>query len=235
MVDQEHTETDRLRDEVARLRTENEQLRSRYRVAAPESLDAAAKRQRPVRVLLLPDPLAAAEPGKASPEAIANMTRVLIEHLRKRQGDVEWRAEHDLARIPLDAQCFQVGQVLARMWDGTGPLPMTFRAELDSDGQRRLRRSLIDGEPDSDRFSASYRRQLQVVDDLLAEGQAAHGAGAKHHAIWTLKATDLVLAQLKLGLVSFQWGRDDWHEPLSMPRPEYDPRYSVDSDLPSGL
>lgn len=52
MVDQEHSETDRLRQEVARLRTENEQLRARYRVAEPEQRDAP-ERQWPVRVLLL--------------------------------------------------------------------------------------------------------------------------------------------------------------------------------------
>jgi hypothetical protein len=46
---------------------------------------------------------------------------------------------------------------------------MTFRIHLDEDGARRLRRCLITGEPDSDRFSEAYQRKLTVIDDLLAE------------------------------------------------------------------
>lgn len=226
---------DALREEVARLRAENELLRSRFRVEPdpPREREAQA---RLVRVLLLPDPAATpVEPGKIGPAALANVARVLVDQLRTRQPSVEWRAEHDLRRIPDDAECFQVGQVLRRMWDGAGPLPMTFRVAAGADGEPVLRRCLIDGEPDSDQFSAAYDRQLRVVDDLMTEGQIAYDAGAQHHAGWSLKATDVVLARLKLALATFQVGRDEWKRALSEPRPEYEPRYAIGPDFPLGL
>lgn len=86
-------------------------------------------------------------------------------------------------------------------------------------------RCCLQGDADSARFCAGYDRQLDVVDELLTEGQAAYAAGAQHHAGWTLKAADVVLAQAALALATFQAGRDDWKTQLDKPRPEYDPRY----------
>jgi hypothetical protein len=109
------------------------------------------------------------------------------------------------------------------MWNGDGPLPMTFRVAHDDQGEPQLRRCLLEGDPDSDRFRAGYDRQLGIVNDLLAEGQAANGAGAHHHAGWTLKAADVVLAQLRLALVDFQAGGQRWQDELFAPSPAYDP------------
>ena len=233
MADDEHADTDALREEVARLRAENAQLRSHFRVAEPKRPDPR-KKSRPVRVLLLPDPLAPTGPGRLGPEALTNLVRTTISTLGERQPDVEWRAEHDLACVSDEAECFQLGQVLRRMFGGTGAPPMTFRVEQADDGQRRIRRCLVAGEPDSDRFSAGYQRRLRITDELLMEGQAARVAGAEHHAGWALKAVDVVLAQLKLALASFQAGRYDWREVLDTPRPEYDPQDQIDADRPVG-
>lgn len=56
-------DTDALREEATRLRAENEQLRSHFRVAEPKS-PGQPKSRRPTRVILLPDPLVPREPGK---------------------------------------------------------------------------------------------------------------------------------------------------------------------------
>lgn len=224
---------DALNEEIARLRAENEQLRGRYRIPAQPPTDESEP-SRPVRVLLLPDPVAPIEPGRPGPEAMANVARVLISHLGRTQPDVDWQAEHDLERIPQDVACFQIGEVLRCVWDGTGPLPKTYRVEAEESGTQRLVRSLIDGDPDSDRFRAGYERQLRIVDELLEEGRAAHDAGAHHHAGWTLKAVDVVLARAALALARFKAGRDDWKSQLQEPRPEYDPRYRVAAEHPPG-
>lgn len=188
-----------------------------------------------MRVLLLPDPLDPTEPGRLGPEAVTNLARTTISLLRERQPDVEWRAEHDLARVPDEAPCFQLGQVLRRMWDGTGPRPIAFEVEHGDDGTRRLRRRLVRGEPDSDRFLSGSERLLRIADDLLAEGSVAHAAGARHHAGWTLKAVDVVMARLALALAAFRAGRPGWREPLDAVRPEYEPRYRVGAELPAGM
>jgi hypothetical protein len=152
--------------------------------------------------------------------------------LRKREPDVEWRAEHDPACISGEELCFQLGQVVSRMFGG--PVPMTFRVEQDKEGRSCVRRCLIAGEPESDRFSVGCQQRLRIADELLIEGQAAHEAGAEHHARWVLRANDVVLAQLELAMVSFEAGRRDWREMLDSARPEYDPRYQVDDYQPIG-
>jgi hypothetical protein len=164
-------DVDALRNEVARLRAENEQLRSHFRVEEPERPESPKEQSRPVKVLLLPDPLASTEPGKLGPKSTTRLAHTAISILSRRQPDVEWRAEHDLASVPAEADCFQLGQVLGRMFDRAAPLPMTFRVEQADGDERRLRRCLVAGEPDSDRFSADYQRRLQIVDDLLSESQ----------------------------------------------------------------
>ncbi len=222
---------DALHEEVARLRGENEQLRSHFRVVEPQPTDPQEK-PRPIKVLLLPDPLAQVERGKLSAEALTNLARTVISMLSERQPDAEWRAEHDLALVSDEAECFQLGQVVSRMFGG--PTPMTFRVEQADDGPRCIRRCLIAGEPDSDCFSNGYQRRLGIVNELLMEGQAAFGASAEHHAGWVLKAVDVVLAQLKLAVVSFQIGRRDWRELLDTPRPEYEPRYEIEANQPVG-
>ncbi len=186
-----------------------------------------------MRVLLLPDPLAPTEPGKLRLKALTDLATIATSILSERQPAAEWRVEHDLTRIPDDAECFQLSQVLGCM-NGTSGLPMTFRVEQAEDGQRCVRRCLVVGEPDSDRFSADYQRRLEMADELLMEGSAAHDAGAEHHAGWALKAVDLVFAQLKLALVSFQAARRDWRDLLAAPRPEYAPRYQIGADRPMG-
>jgi hypothetical protein len=230
-TDDGQAETHALRKEVARLRVENEQLRSHFRVAEPKPPEPQEK-PRPIRVLLFQDPLAQIERGKLGPEALTNLARTVISTLSERQPDAEWRAEHDLAYVSDEAECFQLGQVLG--WMFGGPLPMTFRVKQADDGPRCIQRCLIAGEPDSDRFSDGYQRRLGIADELLMEGQAAYRASAEHHAGWTLKAVDLVLAQLKLAMVSFQIGRRDWRELLDTPRPEYDPRYEIEANQPVG-
>jgi hypothetical protein len=231
--DRQVEDLDALRDEVIRLRRENEQLRGVYRVPARASTDKSAP-ARAVRVLLLPDPAAPAEPGRPGPRVVLGMAEVLIAQLCKRQPDVDWRAEGDLDRIPPGAACFQPSEVLRRMWSGSGPLPKTYRIDDRDDGQRGIKRCLVEGDAESDRFCAAYEEQLAVVDELLAEGQVAHAAGAQHHAAWTLKAVDVVLARTRLALATFEAGRDHWKTELDASRPEYEPRYSVTSEHPPG-
>lgn len=222
-----------LRDEIERLRTENDELRNHFRgPAQPQATEPEPAL--PVRVLLLPDPAKPAEAGRLGPKSVANLARTVISQLRERQPDADWRAEHDLERIPEDAECYQLGQVIRRLMTGSGPFPMTFRIERDDDGTPHVRRCLIEGDPDSDRFSAGYDRQMRIVDELLAEGQTAYAANAQHHAVWTLKATDVVLAQAKLALAHFQAGRSDWKTELEQPRPEYDPHYRITDEHPVG-
>lgn len=233
MADAQGDDND-LREEVARLRAENDALRSRFRVEQPSHPQEADSPQRQLRVLLLPDPLAPTESGPG-PEVVANLTRILIGQFREKDPATEWRAEHDLARIPDDAFCHHVGQLLGRGFSGTGPVPMTFRVETTETGERRIRRCLVDGDQESEQFSTAYERQLEILRDVLGEGQVAYEAGAEHHAVWTLKAADLVLARLKLALAFFQSGHDEWRDTLSEARPEYDPRYRVEADLPVGL
>jgi len=224
-------ELDALRGEVARLRAENE-LRGRYRVP-PEEVDAPDA-TRPIRVLLLPDPIQPMKPDGPGPQAVANAAQVVVSHLRESQSGVDWRAEHDLAQIPRDAECFELGDVVRRLWDGTGALPKQYRVEEDESGERHLTRCVVEGDPDSDHFRVAYDRQLRMVDELLNEGKAAHAAGARHHAGWTLKAVDVVLAQAALALAGFRAGRDDWKAELDKPRPEYNPHYEITAERPAG-
>jgi hypothetical protein len=130
---------------------------------------------------------------------------------RKLERDVaELRAENEELRSMLRA-----GDIRSRREQG-----------------RRLRRRLVAGEPASMRFQKGYRRLLGDVNDLLDEGQAAHDAGAHHHANWAVKAADVVLARLKLAQVTFEeGGGGGWVEVLAESRPEYEPRgaFSVDA------
>lgn len=231
--DEEPSELAALREEVLRLRAENARLRPGRIPAAPRPR-GKSEFPAPVRVLLIPDPAAPPAPGMLGPRAIANVADTVLSILRGRQPDVEWRAEHHLDRIPDHVSCFQLGQVVRCMFDAGGTPPMTFRIET-SGGSASLRRCLIPGEPDSERFSAAYQRMLTVVDGLLAEEEAAHHAHAHHHAQWSLTAADLVLAELNLALAQFQAGTDEWSRLLLAPRPEYQPRYRVDAELPAGL
>jgi hypothetical protein len=227
MADHEQTDVEALTQEIARLRAENEQLRSQYDEPEPEP---PAPEPRRVRVLLIPDPVEHERPGSKS---LTKLADIALGHLITR-SDVEWRATGDLASIPDGAECFQLGQVLTRMFDGSARQPMTFRVEQGDDGQRHLQRCLVRGEPDSDDFSAGYEARLGLADELLAEGKAALDAGADHHAGWAMKAIDVVLAELTLALASFQAGRDDWRDVLARARPEYDPQYRIEADRPVG-
>jgi HNH endonuclease len=217
---------------LTRLRSENEQLRSHFSAAEPKSL-GQPKPRRPKRVILLPDPLAPREPGKLEAGVLMNRAQVTLSILSKREPDVEWRTEHDLTCISEEEVCFQLGQLVSRIFGG--PEPMTFRVEQDNDGRPRVRRRLVAGEPESDRFSAGYQQRLRIVDDLIIEGQAAYDASANHHAGWVLKAIDVVLAQLRLAIVLFEAGGRDWRELLDGAPPEYEPRYQVDVDQRVGM
>lgn len=220
-----------LRGEVERLRAENEKWRRLFRVEATSSAERGTPRE--VRVLLLPDPLTLADRDGPGPEAAAGVARTAVSILGERFPEVNWRTEYDLKRVPTGATCHQLGDVSSTLW-GRGGVPMTFVLERDDGGQPRLQRRLVHGEPASDRFAAAYDRQLEVVDELLAEGEVAWRAGAKHHATWALKAADVVLARLAVSLTAFQVGAEDWKEGLGAARPEYEPRYRVQAGLPTG-
>jgi len=155
--------------------------------------------------------------------------------LAKRQPEVAWRAEHDLEHIPEGASCHDLSEALRRLFDSTQPLPKTYEIAVGDDGRRVLRRRVVAGEPESDRYLAAWEQQLQIANDLIAEGEAAHDAGAAHHAGWTMRAVDVVLAKIKLGQAYFEAGRNEWQAELSTPRPEYDPRYSIQAEHPAGL
>ncbi len=222
----ESADNRRLEEELVRLRAENKELRACFRVDPPEPEDAwiVAEDPREVRVLLLPDPLRKVKPGEMGPQTIANVARVLINAMKERQPNVDWRAEHDLDQIPEDAQCFQLGEVGSRLMTGAGPWPKTFRIDRSEEADSKIRRCLVADEPDTERYLVGYGRLSQVFDDLVAEGKAAFAADEQHHAGWVLKALDLVLAQMNLARVNFESGRGDWREVLERPRPEYDPR-----------
>lgn len=242
MSSDESADIEGLRDEVVRLRAENAQLRSHFQVPAPVEKPAKAPVKKPAkepasrqlrRVLLLPDPLMPVESGKPGPEVLANLARVMMPMLGERQPDVEWRAEHELALVAEEEECFQLGDVVGCML-GTSGVPQTFRVEQGEDGQRWLQRCLVGGESDSDCFSVGYERKLQTVNDLIAEGEAAYEARAGHHAAWAVLAVDVVLAQLNLALAAFRSGRNDWRQMLERPRPEYDPPSQIAADQPVG-
>lgn len=232
----EAEEIDELRREITRLAAENDELRARFRIGPPvsENLATPKEQTRGIAVLLAPDPAEERRPGSLGPQAVANLSRTIVGIMGRRQPDLEWRAEHDLERIPKAAVCFQLGEAAARLMSDGGPPPKTFRVDRDDDGEPRLRRCLVDGDPDSDRFRIGYDRLLREFDDIAAEGEAAICSGAAHHGGWTLKALNVVLAEMKLALVNFECGRDGWREVLERPRPEYQPRYAVDAEAPVG-
>lgn len=225
----ESTKRAALEQELADLREENERLRASLGVGRPTEAPAPeAERRRPVRVLLLPEPRGSDEGREGPPAgAIANAARVLLEHQRAGRPDEEWLAEFDLARIPPEALCYRVGEVMRKVWDGSGPLPATFMVEEGDGGERRLRRQIVAGEPESERFREMNDALLSEVKDVLAEGEAAEEAGAHHHAHWCLKAADVMLARQKLGLALFSGGDGGWREVLAEPRPEYEPRGEI--------
>jgi hypothetical protein len=239
MSEANENEVEVLRTEIEKLRAENSLLKSNLRIG-PEKTPGTATTgddspaERPVRVLLLPDSSKRHDGAGPGPAVAANIARVLITTLRKRQPDVDWRAEHDLSEIPEHAACFQLGEVTRRMMgDGTST-PRTFKLTRRDSGQLTISRVIVPGEPESDQFHEKYERQIGYMNDLLVEGQAAHDASAEHHATWSLKAFDLVSKRAELGLAQFQAGTSDWKETLSAPRPEYDPRYQVTADMPIG-
>lgn len=145
-------EIEELRGEVARLAAENDELRSRFRVGPPDPAGSPEEEVCGIAVFLTPDPAGEPRPGGPGPEAIANLARTLVGIMAERRPDLDWRAEHDLARIPRGAACYRLGEAIARLMGGKGLPPKTFRVDRDEKGEPRLRRLLIDGEPDSDRF-----------------------------------------------------------------------------------
>lgn len=237
-MSEEDPEAESLRDEVERLRSENANLRANLRIGPEARLgagiqDDGSSPERPVRVLLLPDPTQPHDGGGPGPAVAANVARVLILNLRDRQPAFDWRAEHELAEVPESADCFQLGEVAVRMMGGAVSPPKTFRVKRDKE-RLVLSRVLVPGEPESDRFRERYEEQLRFTEELISEGQAAQDAGAEHHAMWTLKAIDVIIASLALGLAQLQAGTDEWNATLSSPRPGYDPRYHVTADMPVG-
>jgi hypothetical protein len=214
---------DELRREVARLRAENEKLRGHFRIGPLDSVDGSQdgeEGKRPIKVLLLPDPLRERGEKGLGPQAVSNVAAVLLGAMRKQRPDVEWRAEHDLDRIPEDAECHQLGDVLQRVWDGTGRIPPTYRVVREGKSEPAVRRRLVKGEPESNQFLEGHRQLIQDFDDLAAEGEAAITAGESHHAGWVLKALDVVLAKIELARVCFETD-GDWRDALNAPRPEY--------------
>ncbi len=126
-------EVEELRNEIENLRAENSLLKSNLRIG-PENAPGTATPdddntlERPVRVLLLPDPSKRHDDGSGpGPAVAANIARVLIANLRKRQPDVDWRAEHDLSEIPEHAACFQLGEVTRTMMGDKTSIPRTFK------------------------------------------------------------------------------------------------------------
>lgn len=212
-------EAEALRREVTRLRAENEELRSHFRVGPAEEDSVEEDEVQPVAVILTPDPLMLPREGGPGSKAVADMARVLVRAMEDRRPDLEWRAEHDLTRIPDGAQCFHMGDVLKRGFGGER-IPPTYGVERGDDSTLKLRRCIVRGEPESERFLDSRRRLNQDFDDLAAEGEAAFTAGETHHAGWALKALDVVLAQMNLARVQFETD-GDWRNTLEKPRPEY--------------
>lgn len=225
-----------LRREIDRLAAENDELRARYRVGPPaaEGISAPEEGRRGIAVFLTPDPAEEPRPKGLGPQAVANLAQTLVQIMGGRRPDLEWRAEHDLERIPETAVCFQLGEAAVRLMSNGSSPPKTFRVERKEDGEPCLRRCLIDGEPDSDRFRAGFDRLSREFDEIAAEGEAAIGAGAGHHAGWALRALDVVVAEMNLALARFEGGCEDWREGLERPRVEYEPRYRVDAEAPVG-
>lgn len=82
MADEHGDQADALREEVARLSAENDELRGLFRIE-PNAVDEG-RRSRAVRVLLLPDPLAT-DPTGTGPEAVAKLARMAVSTLTDRQ------------------------------------------------------------------------------------------------------------------------------------------------------
>lgn len=192
-------------------------------------MDPGKEEQRPAAVLLLPDPLAKS-PGRMGAEAIANIARVLVGAMEERRPDLEWRAEHDLNRIPEGAMCFQLGDAAIRAFDSAARLPPTYRVLREEGHEPRIRRCIIEGEPESEEFLAGHRRLTRDFDDLAAEGEAAIRSGEDHHAGWALKALDVVLAEMNLARVLFETD-GNWREAIRTPRPEYTLPYGARIDV----
>jgi hypothetical protein len=225
---------EQLREEVTRLSAENAHLRAQLRVPTPGAIEPADKASKPhaVCVLLMPDP-AMQRVGQGPP--VLDLARSLVGILSQRQPNVAWRAEHDLDQVPARASCYDLGEAAQRLFDSSQPLPKTYEIIAGEDGRRVLRRRVVPREPESDRYLTGYERQLQIVNDLLAEGEAAYDARAAQHAGWAMRAVDVVLARIKLAQAYFEAGRDGWKDELSTPRPEFDPRYRIDAEHPAGL
>lgn len=217
--------------EIARLREENAHLRRLLGEASEPAAAPEDDEPQETWVLVTPDPTMEEE-GRLSGAAISRLAQTTLGLLRDREPDVRWRAEHDLERIPLGSTCVRLGEVLLALWDGPG-LPPFFEVE-EVDGTRRLARRLIPAEPQSEAFGTVYDATLQMLDDLIAEAQAAHGAGAHHHAEWMLKACDLVQARLNLGSAYFDQVDPRWRATLNFDRPEYDPCCEVPASAPTG-
>jgi hypothetical protein len=216
--------------ELAELRAENERLRAALGVGrTPSPVEAEVeKERRPMRVLIVPAPREPDEGNEGPPPAaIAKVARIVLEHQRRSRPEEEWLAEFDLSRVAPEALCYRLNEVVRKVWDGSGPLPATFLVEEDEQGAPRLRRQLVGGEPESERFRKLNDALLGAVTEVLAEGEAAEEAGAHHHAHWSLKAADVMLARQKLAFVLFSGGEAGWHEILSEPRPEYEPRGAI--------
>lgn len=220
----ESSEKPALEAELVKLRAENERLRANLGARRPQQSVETKEEDQSVRVLIIPAPDEENEYRKGpSAEPMANVAQVILGHMRDSQPEHDWRAEFDLARIPTDALCYRLGEVVRKVWDGSGPLPATFVVgEVEEEGERRLVRQVVAGEPESECFREAQDALLASISDVLREGEAAHGAGAHHHANWSLKAADVMLARQKLAWVIFRGGENGWREILAEARPEYE-------------
>jgi hypothetical protein len=109
---------------------------------------------------------------------------------------------------------------LLRIWDGAGRIPPTYRVVRNEGSEPTIRRCLVTGERESERFLVGHRQLVQDFDDLAAEGEAAIAAGEGHHANWVLKALDLMIARMNLSRTCFETD-GDWRRVLDELRPEY--------------
>jgi hypothetical protein len=212
--------------EIERLRAENKRLRSQLGITVPSKGAPSTQddsEPKPSCVILVPQPPTGEKQGKLGPVAFGNVVRTTVDTMAERRPDVHWAAEQDLDRIPKNATVFELSEILPRFF-GDGPVPKTFMVGENAEGERMLRRRIVDGEPESHEFLAGHEHLIASFDELAAEGEAATAAGADSHAAWVLAAMDLVIARLKHSRAFFEIGIDDWRRIVNEPRPEYDPR-----------
>lgn len=210
-----HAEIERLRSEVSRLEAEIRRLRgeSLIRPAPTKTAD------RPPFGIVYNTRQAA-----LSSDALGNVAGQIARVMQQRQPDVTWIPACDLEieQLPDGTPCVRLSDAVAALF-GKASEPPIYR--LDRGGEvPRLRRCLVDGEPESVEFGGRYNDKLESVLEIADEGLAALEAGAGHHAGWAVKACDVVLAELSLAHLRFDAGEPGWRTLLARPRPEYEPR-----------